>query len=265
MTTALVDFNRSDAAFPAAGYPQLLAEQAARTPRATALAQGDRSWTYAELESATNRLAHALIARGAVEGTRIGLCYPRSAEYVIGSLAILKTGAAIVALDPVNPDDRLAAMIADAAPLLVLTPADLGRRIPEDVPRAEVGTPGQDLPDTAPAVVTGPDTVSHLIYTSGSTGTPKAVLERHGALTNLVHWTTRAYGVRPGDRASWMSTPGFAVQIMEWLAYLPAGAAIHIPEAGQAQTPEQIRDWLVGAGITHTMLVAALAEPAWGL
>lgn len=52
---------------------------------------------------------------------------------------------------------------------------------------------------------------------------------------------------------------------MEWLAYLPAGAAIHIPEAGQAQTPEQIRDWLVGAGITHTMLVAALAEPAWGL
>ncbi|GAA2619360.1 non-ribosomal peptide synthetase [Streptomyces spororaveus] len=265
MTTALVDFNRSDAAFPATGYPQLLAEQAARTPRATALAQGDRSWTYAELEAATNRLAHALIARGAAAGTRIGLCYPRSAEYVIGSLAILKTGAAIVALDPVNPDDRLAAMIADAAPLLVLTPADLGRRIPEGVPQAEVATAGAGLPDTPPAVVTGPDTVSHLIYTSGSTGTPKAVLERHGALTNLVHWTTRAYGVRPGDRASWMSTPGFAVQIMEWLAYLPAGAAIHIPEAGQAQSPEQIRDWIVREGITHTMLVAALAEPAWGL
>ncbi|MFD6910780.1 amino acid adenylation domain-containing protein [Streptomyces virginiae] len=265
MTTALVDFNRSDAAFPTTGYPQLLAEQAARTPRATALAQGDRSWTYAELEAATNRLAHALIARGAAAGARIGLCYPRSADYVIGSLAILKTGAAIVALDPVNPDDRLAAMIADAAPLLVLTPADLGRRIPGDIPQAEVATAGAGLPDTAPEVVTGPDTVSHLIYTSGSTGTPKAVLERHGALTNLVHWTTRAYGVRPGDRASWMSTPGFAVQIMEWLAYLPAGAAVHIPEAGQAQTPEQIRDWLVGEGITHTMLVAALAEPAWGL
>ncbi|MFD3933637.1 amino acid adenylation domain-containing protein [Streptomyces sp. NPDC058611] len=265
MTTALVDFNRSDTAFPATGYPELLAEQAARTPRATALAQGDRSWTYAELEAVTNRLAHALIARGAAAGERVGLCYPRGAEYVIGSLAVLKTGAAVVALDPVNPDDRLAAMIADAAPLLVLTPAELGRRIPQDVPQAEVFAAGQGLPDTAPGVVTGPDTVSHLIYTSGSTGTPKAVLERHGALTNLVHWTRRAYGVREGDRASWMSTPGFAVQIMEWLAYLPAGAAIHIPEAGQAQTPEQIRDWLVGEGITHTMLVAALAEPAWGL
>ncbi|KJK49177.1 non-ribosomal peptide synthetase [Streptomyces sp. NRRL F-4428] len=265
MTTALVDFNRSDAAFPATGYPELLAAQAARTPTATALAQGDRSWTYAELEAATNRLAHALIARGAAPGARVGLCYPRSAEYVLGSLAVLKTGAAIVALDPVNPDDRLAAMIADAGPLLVLTPAELARRIPEDVPRAEVSTAGAGMPDTAPASVTGPDTVSHLIYTSGSTGTPKAVLERHGALTNLVHWTTRAYGVRPGDRASWMSTPGFAVQIMEWLAYLPAGAAIHIPEAGQAQTPEQIRDWLAGEGITHTMLVAALAEPVWGL
>lgn len=207
MTTALVDFNRSDAAFPTTGYPELLAGQAARTPTATALAQGDRTWTYAELQAATNRLAHALIARGAGPGTRIGLCYPRSAEYVLGSLAILKTGAAIVALDPVNPDDRLAAMIADAGPLLVLAPAELARRIPEDVPRAEVATAGQGHPDTAPASVTGPETVSHLIYTSGSTGTPKAVLERHGALTNLVHWTTRAYGVRPGDRASWMSTP----------------------------------------------------------
>lgn len=115
MTTALVDFNRSDAAFPTTGYPELLAGQAARTPTATALAQGDRTWTYAELQAATNRLAHALIARGAGPGTRIGLCHPRSAEYVLGSLAILKTGAAIVALDPVNPDDRLAAMIADAA------------------------------------------------------------------------------------------------------------------------------------------------------
>ncbi|WP_327167336.1 amino acid adenylation domain-containing protein [Streptomyces subrutilus] len=265
MTTALVDFNRSDTQFPATGYPELLAEQAARTPRATALVQGDRSWTYAELDAATNRLAHALIERGAAPGERVGLCYPRGAEYVLGSLAVLKTGAAVVALDPVNPDDRLAAMIADAAPLLVLTPADLAPRIPGGVPLAEVPTAGRGRPDTAPAVVTGPDTVSHLIYTSGSTGTPKAVLERHGALTNLVHWTRRAYGVRPGDRASWTSTPGFAVQIMEWLAYLPAGAAIHIPEAGQAQTPEQIRDWLVREGITHTMLVAALAEPAWQL
>ncbi|MFJ2026154.1 amino acid adenylation domain-containing protein [Streptomyces sp. NPDC087897] len=264
MTTALVDFNRTDAAFPTTGYPRLLTEQAARTPGATALVQGARSWTYAELEAAANRLAHALIARGAAPGTRIGLCYPRSADYVLGALAILKTGAAIVALDPVNPDDRLAAMIADADPLLVLVPADLDHHLPEGVPRSEAAA-DRSLPGTPPAVVTGPDTISHLIYTSGSTGTPKAVLERHGALTNLVHWTTRAYDVRPGDRASWMSTPGFAVQIMEWLAYLPAGAAIHIPEAGQAQTPEQIRDWLVSEGITHTMLVAALAEPTWGL
>ncbi|WP_187645697.1 non-ribosomal peptide synthetase [Streptomyces sp. TRM49041] len=265
MTTALIDFNRTDTGFPATGYPGLLAEQAARTPDAPALVQGDRSWTYSELEAATNRLAHALIAHGAASGERIGLCYPRGAEYVIGSLAILKTGAAIVALDPVNPDDRLAAMIADAGPLLVLTPPGIAPRLPEGVARADVATAGRGMPETPTGVPTGPDTISHLIYTSGSTGTPKAVLERHGALTNLVHWTGRAYGVRPGDRASWMSTPGFAVQIMEWLPYLPLGAAIHIPEAGQAQTPEQIRDWLTTERITHTMLVAALAEPVWGL
>ncbi|MGK5636830.1 amino acid adenylation domain-containing protein [Streptomyces sp. URMC 126] len=265
MTTAIVDFNRTDTDFPTTGYPRLLAEQAARTPGAPALVHGDRAWTYADLEAATNRLAHALIVRGAAPGERIGLCYPRGAEYVIGSLAVLKTGAAIVALDPVSPDDRLATMIADAGPLLVLTPPETGPRMPEGVALADVATAGNGLPETPTDVPTGPDTVSHLIYTSGSTGTPKAVLERHGALTNLVHWTGRAYGVRPGDRASWMSTPGFAVQIMEWLPYLPLGASIHIPEAGRAQTPEQIRDWLHAEGITHTMLVAALAEPVWGL
>ncbi|WP_406410589.1 amino acid adenylation domain-containing protein [Streptomyces sp. NBC_01614] len=265
MNPALVDFNRTATDFPATGYAGLLAEQAARTPGAPALVQGGRSWTYAELEAATNRLAHALIAEGAAPGERIGLCYPRGAEYVIGSLAILKTGAAIVALDPVNPDDRLALMIADAGPLLVLTAPATGPRLPEGVACADAATAGHGRPDTPTGVCTGPDTVSHLIYTSGSTGTPKAVLERHGALTNLAHWTGRAYGVRPGDRASWMSTPGFAVQIMEWLPYLPLGAAVHIPEAGQAQTPEQIRDWLSAQRITHTMLVAALAEPVWGL
>ncbi|WP_424211350.1 amino acid adenylation domain-containing protein [Streptomyces sp. BI20] len=267
MTTALVDHNRTDAEFPGTDYPGLLAALAARAPGATALVQGARRWTRAELETVTNRLAHALIARGAAPGQRIGLCHPRGAEYVIGSLAILKTGAAVVALDPVNPDDRLAAMIADSGPLLVLAPADLAGRIPDGVAHAEIEalTADPDLPADAPGVALGPDTVSHLIYTSGSTGVPKAVLERHGALTNLVHWTRRAYGVREGDRASWTSTPGFAVQIMEWLAYLPAGAAIHIPEAGEARTPDQIRDWLVREGITHTMLVAALAESVWGL
>ncbi|MFJ9804247.1 amino acid adenylation domain-containing protein [Streptomyces wuyuanensis] len=265
MTTALTDFNRTDTDFPRTGYPELLAAQAARTPAAPALVHGGRVWTFEELETATNRLAHALIARGAGPGERIGLCYPRGADYVIGSLGILKTGSAIVALDPVNPDERLTAMIADAGPLLVLTPPETAARLPEDVARAEVATAGLDLPGTPVGVATGPDTISHLIYTSGSTGTPKAVLERHGALTNLVHWTARAYGVRPGDRASWMSTPGFAVQIMEWLPYLPLGAAVHIPEAGRAQTPEQIRDWLVAERITHTMLVAALAEPVWAL
>ncbi|MFF4604357.1 amino acid adenylation domain-containing protein [Streptomyces sp. NPDC001339] len=261
----MVEWNRTQTPWPATGYAQLLAEQVARTPEAPALVHGERSWTFAELEAQTNRLAHHLISLGAGPGTRIGLCYPRSAEYVIGSLGILKTGAAIVALDPVNPDGRLAAMVEDAAPLTVLVPDAQAARIPDGVARlsvADAGASGSDGPTNVP---TTPDTVSHLIYTSGSTGTPKAVLERHSALTNLVHWTGRAYGVRPGDRASWLSTPGFAVQIMEWLPYLPLGAAVHIPAAGQAQTPEQIRDWMVASGITHCMLVAALAEPAWGL
>ncbi|WP_181799128.1 non-ribosomal peptide synthetase [Kitasatospora acidiphila] len=259
------EWNRTEAVWPTAAYPELLAEQTARTPDAPAVVQGARVLSYRELAAETDRLAALLQTVGAAPGHRIGLCYPRGADYLIGAVAILKTGAAIVALDPVNPDERLAFMLRDAAPLAVLAPAPVADRLPGGCPVLDVGT-DLAVPGTRPAPVPlTADTVSHLIYTSGSTGTPKAVLERHGAIVNLVHWTRRAYGVRPGDRASWLSTPGFAVQIMEWLPYLAIGAAVHVPEAGQAQTPEQIRDWLVGAGITHTMLVAALAERAWGL
>ncbi|GGL14141.1 non-ribosomal peptide synthetase [Planomonospora parontospora] len=261
----LVEWNDTDAAWPDGDYPALVAARAAATPDVPAVVHGTRVITFGELETRANRIANFLRRVGADTGERVGLLCPRGADFVVAVLGILKSGAAVVPLDPINPDARIAQMVEDARPLAVLAPEPLLERVPGGVRAVRVDAPEFDAePVEAPYVELTGDSVSHLIYTSGSTGRPKAVLERHGALVNLVHWTGRAYGVRPGDRASWLSTPGFAVQLMEWMPYLALGVTVCVGEA-EDRTPEQVRDWLVAERVTHTMLVAALAERVWPL
>jgi hypothetical protein len=258
------EWNDTDTAWPEGEYLELIAGHALAHPETPAVVHGRRSISFAEFDSLTNQLAHRLRRANVCDGDRVGLFCPRGADYVLSAIAILKAGAAIVALDPVNPDSRIEFMLADSAPRVVLTTGSLRDRLPAGwtVLQVEDVT---DEPTTPVRSGIGPHGISHLIYTSGSTGEPKAVLERRGAIENLVHWTERAYGVVAGDRASWLSTPGFAVQIMEWMPYLALGVTVCIPEAADAQSPERIRDWLVTERVTHAMLVAALAEPAWSL
>ncbi|GAA3269394.1 non-ribosomal peptide synthetase [Dactylosporangium vinaceum] len=261
----LTGWNATEADWSDAGYLTLLRARVAAQGAETALVHGDRTVTFDELETGSNRVANAVIGLGAGPGERVALLCPTSADFVIAAIGVLKTGAAVVPIDPVNPDPRVEFMLGDAEPVAVLATAALRSRATTGAPVLVLDGPEIAAASAEPvlAAIT-PDTVSHLIYTSGSTGEPKAVLERHRALANLVHWTGRAYGVRPGDRASWLSTPGFAVQLMEWMPYLALGVAIHVGEAAN-RSAEQLRDWLVDEGVTHTMLVAALAERVWAL
>ncbi|MFE2562682.1 amino acid adenylation domain-containing protein [Streptomyces mirabilis] len=258
------EWNRTAAPWPSTGYLDLIAQQVRTRPDAPAVEQGEHVVSFAELDRRGDQIAGELRRAGVEPGDHVGLFCPRGADYVLAVLGILKAGAAIVPLDPVNPDARIAFMLRDSAATAVLTGDGLGDRLPQ-------GPPVLDIAATATAPAEPPDTpvtadpFSHLIYTSGSTGEPKAVLERLHAIENLVHWTGRAYGVRPGDRASWLSAPGFGVQIMEWMPHLALGATVCVPAARHALSPAQLRDWLVAEKITHTMLVAALAEPAWAL
>lgn len=264
----VLGWNDTAARWPDTSYPDLVDAQVRARPGEPAIVHEGRTVTYGELGSLADRLARRLMRLGAAPGERVGLLLPRGPEFIIATIAAFKTGAAVVPLDPVNPDARIAYMIGDSEPLVVITGLAQRGRLPGDTPFLVIdgGEPdhGQEEPDE-PVVspVTG-ESISHLIYTSGSTGDPKAVLERHAALVNLVHWTERAYNVRPGDRASWLSTPGFAVQVMEWMPYLALGVPVHIGDPVN-QTPEQLRDWLLREGVTHAMLVAALAERAWAV
>ncbi|OIK27018.1 non-ribosomal peptide synthetase [Streptomyces malaysiense] len=294
------EWNRTAAPFPPTGYLELIAHQVRTRPDAPAVEQGERVVSFAELDRRGDQIAGELRRAGVAAGDHVGLFCPRGLDYVLAVLGILKSGAAIVPLDPVNPDARIAFMLRDSAATAVLTTEGLVERLAQGADGGLGGRLGQDtgggtgdrLPGDAggrprerlapcppvigiaataaapaepPATPVAAEPLSHLIYTSGSTGEPKAVLERLRAIENLVHWTGRAYGVRPGDRVSWLSAPGFGVQIMEWMPHLALGATVCVPAARHALSPAQLRDWLVAERITHTMLVAALAEPAWAL
>ncbi|MEU9210828.1 amino acid adenylation domain-containing protein [Streptomyces sp. NPDC048415] len=257
-------WNRTAADWPSTGYLDLVAAQVRARPNAPAVEHGDLIISFAELDRRSDQIAAELRRVGVAAGDRVGLFCPRGADYVLAVFGILKAGAAIVPFDPVNPDARISFMLRDSAATAVLTSDDLGDRLPDGPPVLDIAATAA-APGEPPAATVDPDPISHLIYTSGSTGEPKAVLERLHAIENLVHWTGRAYGVRPGDRASWLSAPGFGVQIMEWMPYLALGATVCVPAARHALSPAQLRDWLVAEKVTHTMLVAALAEPAWAL
>jgi non-ribosomal peptide synthetase component F len=167
--------------------PALWAAQVVRTPRAVAVTSDGRSMSYRELDEAANRLAHLLAAQGAGPGQSVALLFSRCAEAIVAILAVLKTGAAYLPIDPAHPDARIEFMLADAAPIAAITAASLRSRLDGckllviDVDDPTVGTqPSTGLPGPAP------EDIAHIIYTSGTTGVPKGVAVTHHNVTQLM-------------------------------------------------------------------------------
>ena len=161
---------------------ELFEEQVGRAPEAVAVVFEDTHLTYAELNGRANRLAHHLRERGVGPDVIVGICVERSLEMMVGLLGILKAGGAYLPLDPDYPRERLAYMLADAAPVLVLTQEALRERLPEtsaalclDKDWPSIGGASQSNP--APRAT--PQNLAYVIYTSGSTGRPKGVAIAH--------------------------------------------------------------------------------------
>ncbi|MFE9631360.1 non-ribosomal peptide synthase/polyketide synthase [Streptomyces sp. NPDC006463] len=169
--------------------PELFAAQAARTPDAVALVDGEEQLTFAALDRAAGRLAHRLRAQGAGPDTVVGVCAERGADVVVALLGILKAGAASLPIDPAYPAERVRHMLADSGTATVLVQEHLAQRFADyggTLLTLDRGA-DEDLDPQAPGPVP-PLTADHLayvIYTSGSTGLPKGTLIRHGAFRNL--------------------------------------------------------------------------------
>ena len=156
--------------------------------------------TYRELDEAANRLAHLLAGQGAGPGQCVALLFSRSAEAIVAILAVLKTGAAYLPIDPALPADRIEFMIADAAPIAAITTAGLADRLDGcELLVIDVDDPGhRRLPSTglpAPA----PDDIAYIIYTSGTTGVPKGVAITHHNVTQLLASLDAGFELAPGQ------------------------------------------------------------------
>ena len=244
--------------------PKLVAGQAAATPNALALAAGTDRITYRELDERANQLAHYLTGLGVGRETIVALCLKRSLESVTCALAVLKAGGAYLPLDPAYPAERLAFMLNDAQPRVLITsavPATTAASGSWAFVSLERDRKEIDLqPAESPLVELRSEQLAYVIYTSGSTGRPKGVEITHDNLLNLVYWHQDEFNVRPADRASHLSSVGFDAAVWEVWPYLAAGASLHLPHEDTRVSPEELRDWLVNEQITISFLPTALAE-----
>jgi amino acid adenylation domain-containing protein len=218
--------------------PELLAEQAARTPDAIAVISGGEAITYGELDRRANRLARRLRARGIGVGSRVAVCLERSPALMVGLIGVLKAGGAYLPLDPETPRARVDALLASAGVGLVVTEERLwsqgaGEPGPEilalDAEGAEIeGEESSPLPPTALAA-----NLACVIYTSGSTGAPKGVLLTHRNLVNLVASFLDSYRPEPADRILPLTALGFASFVGEIFPLLCAGGTLVLPDRAE--------------------------------
>ncbi|MFF7730906.1 amino acid adenylation domain-containing protein [Streptomyces sp. NPDC008001] len=270
----LVTWNDTALPVPETDLPALFEARAARGPQAPAVVFGGRELTYAELNASANRLAHFLAARGAGPERVVAVALPRSAELVVALLAVLKTGAAYLPVDPEQPAERTAFMFADARPVAVLTTAGSGRALPPRTPRLaldELGAAGalDACPDTDPGRAGRPGALhpAYVIYTSGSTGRPKGVAVPHTAIVNRLHWMQAEYRLDATDRVLQKTPFTFDVSVWEFFWPLTEGATLVVapPEAHKDPTrlAELIRaERITTAHFVPSMLHAFLETPA---
>ncbi|MER6197105.1 amino acid adenylation domain-containing protein [Streptomyces sp. NPDC001586] len=222
----------TDADADGATVPELFERQAAATPEAVAVVSGARSLTYRELDERANRLANGLIARGAGPETPVALALPRSADLVVALLGVLKSGAAVLPLDPRHPGDRLARVLADARPLLVLTDPDTAAAAADlAVPTAHLGELESGDGACVPAApVRRPDALAHLSYACGSSGGPTGVETTHRNLAERVPGLLARLGSAAGGPRLLVGASGDAEPpVPEILAALCGGAGVELP------------------------------------
>ncbi|MFJ2738210.1 amino acid adenylation domain-containing protein [Streptomyces sp. NPDC087440] len=226
---ALAHDDRVDRSAHPVPVAELFERQAAATPDAVAVTDGGRSWTYRELDERAGRLARVLREEGAAAGRRVALALPRSPDMVAGLLAVVKSGASYVPLDPSHPPERVAYVLEDAEALLVLTDSTTGAQLPSGTRLLETDREAERIAaaDPAPLGATRtPDDEIYLIHTSGSTGAPKGVVIRDRTVGNLVAAQHRVSPCGATGTTLQYMTLSFDVSVMEILGTLCVGGTL---------------------------------------
>src|SRR6185312_6327550 len=262
----LIDYNDTTYPVTQACLPVLFETQVHNTPEAVAVVFDNTTVTYRQLNAKANQLAHALIATGIGPEQLVALILPRGVELVVAILGVLKAGAAYLPLDPDYPPARLAFMLSDAHPGLLLTTTHTTGYVPHDTttPLLALDDPTTltqltKYPDTDPtnADRTTPLTPAHpayVIYTSGSTGTPKGVVVCHAGVSSLAAAQIQHFRVDARSRVLQFVSLSFDASFGELCLGLLSGAALVLAPREQLLPGAALTALVTQQRVTHMML-----------
>ena len=209
--------------------------------------------SYAALNQAANRIAHAVIAESEQEGDRIALLFRHDAAALAAMLGILKSGRVYVPLDPSYPVDRIRDILEDSQAALIVA-NEFTFTLAEELASSKFRVVNIDeidigLSDKNPGLSVLPNKPAYILYTSGSTGRPKGVVQTHGNLLHLIRNYTNSIGITESDRFSLLPSFSFAASLMDIYGALLNGAAVH-PYNIKEDGISQVSDWLAHERIT---------------
>jgi amino acid adenylation domain-containing protein len=255
---------------------ELFEAQAGAWPEAIALEHGPARLSYGELDAQANRLAHHLRALGVGPDERVAVCLERGPALVVALLAVWKAGGAYVPLDAEHPAQRLAWVLADSAPRVLLTQAALRAALLHEEPAGALAVVDvhdaaawQQRPAHRPAL---PERrardLAYVIYTSGSTGRPKGVMVEHRGVVNFLGAMRQALGVGRDDRVLALTTLAFDIAGLELFLPLCAGARIVLLDRAHALDPALLAEALERGGASLMQATPAtwrmLLDSGWG-
>ncbi|MBL1110752.1 AMP-binding protein, partial [Streptomyces sp. 5-8] len=267
-------FNDTAVEVPWVSLPELFARRVAEFPDVLAVVFEDVRLTYAELDEVSDRLACVLRGLGAGPESTVALMLPRSQWLPVALLAVVKTGAAYLPVDPEYPVDRIAFMFADADPVCVVTSSGVVGGVPSGVRAERVVVDGPGFADVLEGVGGGsvdvvglrPEHPVYVIYTSGSTGRPKGVVFPAGALVNLLVWHAGVMPAGVGVRTGQFAALSFDAAAQEMFSALWQGKTLVVPRDEVRRDPVELVRWFEAYRVSELFapmpMVEAVAEAA---
>ncbi len=259
-TLARWNDNRTDRTRPT--VVELFQEQARARPDAVAITDEHRTLTYREVDEKSAQLAHHLIERGLTSEQVVGISLGRSADMVVGLLAVLRAGCAFVPLDPQWPAARRAVVIEDAHVVLQLSGSpDADSAEPDAVPVDLGHWAYGSCPAEAPEVTVHATSLAYTIFTSGSTGRPKGAMIRHEAISERLLWQREEILRFGHDDASLFKAPlSFDISLNEIFLPLVSGARLVILRPGGERDPHHLLSVIDEQRVTFTYLVSSMLD-----
>jgi len=241
----LETFNASRTSYPQRKLiHQLFEEQVECTPHAVAVSGGDRYLTYRQLNGQADQLARFLRERGVGPERFVGLCVERGVEMLVGMLGILKSGGAYVPLDPNYPEHRLAFMLSDTRPVMVLTQSHLRERLPAGTESVALDAQWDEIASYSSLPVARDEhapssrNLAYVIYTSGSTGQPKGVAIEHRSAVNMICWAQAAMPAEVFELTLQSTSLNFDLSVYECFVPLSCGGTLRIVQNALALVNE---------------------------